>query len=393
MKRAEYIGLCASTMMLTALGIDIMLPALAELRHHFGLRPDSTAAGNIIVFFFMGQVAQLVFGILSDRFGRLPVLRIGFPLYIAGGLAAAFAPSLELMCAARFVAGMGAAAVLTTTIAGVRDRFVGDEMARIMSFIFTLFLFTPVLAPFVGLAILSVGSWKAVFLTPPLFAIVVFIWSLRLEESHPASERTALNWSSVRNALIKMLTNRTFIRYTTITTFLFSGLSVYVSASERIVGEIYGRPKLFPWIFASIGLVMSFSALFNARLARRFGARRTIRASLLVYTIVAGIVLAISIAEGFNPGMLIFFAGTGILLAINLAIEPNSSALALESLGQTAGMAASVYGTVFFFAGSSIGAFIGSMMQHSVLPLVISFLLLGLAALLLACTDPGRTKN
>src|SRR5687768_13672627 len=178
MRSAEFIALSACTMTLTALGIDIMLPAFAELREHFGLRPESTAPAQIISFFFMGQVVQIIFGALSDRFGRLPILRVGFPLYILGGIAAAFAPTLELMLAARFVAGIGASAVFMTTIAGVRDRFVGDQMARTMSLIFTIFLFTPVYAPFLGMAILSVSSWQMVFLTPPLFAVIVFLWSL-----------------------------------------------------------------------------------------------------------------------------------------------------------------------------------------------------------------------
>ena len=118
----------------------------------------------------MGQIAQIIFGSLSDRYGRLSILRIGFPLYIIGGIVAAFAPSLDIMLAARFLAGMGASAVFMTTIASVRDRFVGNQMARIMSLIFTIFLFTPVFAPFLGLAILSFASWKVVFLTPP------FLW-------------------------------------------------------------------------------------------------------------------------------------------------------------------------------------------------------------------------
>lgn len=203
MKRAEYIALSACTMMLTALGIDIMLPALGELRQYWGLSPGSTATSNIIVFFFMGQVVQLIFGILSDRFGRLPVLRAGFPLYIIGGIVATYAHSLEGMCAARFVAGMGASAVFTTTIAGVRDRFKGDQMARTMSFIFAIFLFTPIFAPFLGMALLAVASWRTVFLTPPLFAGIVFLWSLRLKESLPENERSVLNWASIGGTLKK----------------------------------------------------------------------------------------------------------------------------------------------------------------------------------------------
>src|SRR5882757_10046452 len=88
MKPAEFIALSACTMMLTALGIDIMLPVFGELRKHFGLNPESTATAQIIGFFFLGQVAQIIFGALSDRFGRLAILHVGFPLYIIGGVAA-----------------------------------------------------------------------------------------------------------------------------------------------------------------------------------------------------------------------------------------------------------------------------------------------------------------
>src|SRR5687768_1728582 len=179
MSQGEFIAFCACSMALTALGIDIMLPVFENVRDHFNLEPGSPATALIIVFFFMGQTAQILFGTLSDRFGRLAILRVGFALYILGGLVATYSPSLEIMFAFRLIAGMGASAVFMTTIAGVRDRFVGDEMARIMSLIFTIFLFTPVFAPFLGLAILSMSSWQMVFLTPALFAVAVFLWSTR----------------------------------------------------------------------------------------------------------------------------------------------------------------------------------------------------------------------
>lgn len=387
MKPAEFIALSACTMMLTALGIDIMLPAFGELRTHFGLRPESTTTAQIIVFFFMGQVTQIIFGVLSDRFGRLPILRVGFPLYIIGGIAAAFAPNLEGIFAARFVAGMGASAVFMTTIAGVRDRFVGDQMARIMSLIFTIFLFTPVLAPFLGLAILSVSSWQMVFLTPPLFAVIVFLWSLRLEESLPREQRLSLNWIDISQSIRKVISNRTFLRYTGITTILFTTLSSYVASSERITGEIYGRPKLFAWIFAGIGLVMSLGTLVNARLSSRYGARRTIRWLLILYTIVGAFLLLFTIAFGDPPPMLVFFIAVALLMAINLAVEPNSSALAMEPMANMAGMASALYGTSFFFIGASLGSVISNLMIRGVLPIVFSFFVIGLITLLLVFSD------
>lgn len=392
MKAGEFIALSACTMMLTALGIDIMLPAFTAVRQHFGLPPQSTATAQIIVFFFMGQVAQLIFGILSDRYGRLAILRIGFPLYIVGGIAAAFAPSLPWMFAARFLAGIGASAVFTTTIAGVRDRFVGDQMARTMSLILTIFLFTPIYAPFLGIAILSVASWQWVFLTPPLFAVIVFIWSLRLEESLPPQNRLPLHWAGIGQGIRKVLANRLFLRYTTITTLLFTALSSYVSSSERIVGEIYQRPSLFAWVFAGIGLIMSAATLTNARLSIRYGARNTVRWLLLLYTAIAAIFLVVTWVTGDPPPMPLFFAAVALLLGINLAIEPNSSALALEPMGQMAGMASSVYGTLFFFAGSALGALISNAMTHGIWPLVIAFFVIGLVCIGLAWGDRGKVS-
>lgn len=387
MKPAEFIALSASTMMLTALGIDIMLPVLGEVRVHFGLKPESTATAQIIGFFFMGQVAQLIFGVLSDRFGRLPILRVGFPLYIIGGVAASFAPTLELMFAARFVAGMGASAVFMTTIAGVRDRFVGDQMARTMSLIFTIFLFTPILAPFLGLAILSISSWQMVFLTPPLFAVIIFVWSLRLEESLPREQRNALNWTSIGLSIRKVIGNRVFLRYTGITTVLFTALSSYVSSSEHIVGEIYGKPKLFAWIFAGIGVVMSLCTFMNSYFSSRFGARRTIRWLLLIYAVVGSLLLLYTYSFNDPPGMLLFFVAIALLMGINIAVEPNSSALALEPMGNMAGMAASVYGTSFFFIGATLGSVISHFMVKGVFPLVFSFFVIGLVAVLLVFSD------
>ena len=392
MKPGEFIALSACTMTLTALGIDIMLPAFGELRRHFGLSGDSTATARIISFFFMGQVAQIGFGALSDRFGRIPILRTGFPLYITGGIVAALAPTLELMLAARFVAGMGASAVFMTTIAGVRDRFVGDEMARIMSLIFTIFLFTPVLAPFLGMAILTVSSWQMVFFTPPLFAVIVFVWSLRLEESLPADQRIALDLATVARSIRKVVSNKTFLRYTIVTTFLFTGLSSYVASSEHIVGEIYGKPELFAWIFAGMGLLMSLCALFNSRLSSRFGARTAIKWLLAAYTIIGGVLLLFTWLVGDPPRMFPFFIGVAMLMAINLAIEPNSSALALEPMGKMAGMASAIYGTAFFFVGASLGSVISALMSHSVVPLVVSFFAIGVIATLLVFGDRRTTR-
>lgn len=374
-------------MTLTALGIDIMLPAFAELRQHFGLDETSTVTAQIISFFFMGQISQLLFGVLSDRFGRISILRIGFPLYIVGGLAAAFSPNMSVMFMARFVAGMGASAVFMTTIAGVRDRFKGDQMAKTMSLILSIFLFTPILAPFLGIAILSVFNWQIVFLTPPVFAVLVFIWSFRLEESLPEHRRSPLKFQSMMSAALHVLSNRTFLRYTFITTVLFMVFSSYIGSSEYIIGEIYQRPDLFVWIFAGIGVLLSISSYFNSRLTMIFGAKRTLNMMTVAYTVVAILLLLFTWWQGDPPDMTTFFIMVALLVVLNVTIEPNSSALALEEMGEHAGMAASIYGTSFFFIGASVGAVISEMLSVSLLPMILGFVFCGLVSTFLALGD------
>jgi MFS transporter, DHA1 family, multidrug resistance protein len=308
-------------------------------------------------------------------------------LYIIGGVAAAFAPGIEFMLASRFVAGMGASAVFMTTLASVRDRFAGDEMARIMSLVFTIFLFTPVVAPFLGFAIISISSWQMVFLTPPLFAVLVFLWSLRMEESLRRDERISLHWKSIIASIGKVLSNRTFLRYTGITTLLFAALSSYVASSEHIVVDIYGRPELFVWIFAGMGLLCSLSTLMNSRLSSRYGARRAIRWLLIAYAAVGASLLVFTFLFGNPPSMPVFIIAVVVMMAINLAIEPNSSTLALEPMGQVAGTAASVYGTSFFFIGAALGSIISELMSNGVYPLIVSFFVIAAVSILLVFSD------
>ncbi len=386
----EFIALIACIMLLTALGIDIMLPTFATIREHFGLPEASTQTAQIVTFFFMGQLGQFVFGPLSDRYGRIVILRSGFALYIIGGLMAVFAPVFSYILAARFIAGIGAAALMVSAIACVRDRFAGNQMARTMSLVLTIFLIIPVVAPVTGVFILAASNWQVVFLTPVVAAVVVFLWSLRLPESLPIHKRQALQlpvlWQSART----IMNNRAFVRYTAVTTILFGAFSSYVGSSERIIGKLYGQPSLFMWIFGCIGLAMALFTLVNSFLVKRFGARTTLRRLLISYLILASALLGTTLLYDGKPGIFVLFALIGLLQSINVAIEPNSSALALEPLGEQAGMAAAIYGTSYLVLGAIVGSLIDHLLADSIQPLAIAYFLGGLLATSIAFV---RTPN
>ncbi len=383
----EIIAFTSCSMVLTALGIDIMLPAFAELRRHFSIIEETAQTDKLISYFFMGQITQIIFGYLTDKMGRLPILRFGVILYIACGFATVYAPTIEWMFVLRFVSGMGAAAVLMTSIASVRDRYSGDEMARIMSLVLALFLFTPVIAPALGAFILKFYSWKWVFLIPPTFAVIVLLWSFRINESHPKEARIHLPIKDLLPKFKSIITDWHFLRYSIIATLLFSILSSYVASSERIIGEIYHSPELFPSIFGTIGLLMAILSLSNSFFTRKFGAKKTLSIILLLYLVVSAFLVLMAFFWGNPPPMLYFFILIALLMAFTTAGDPNSSAMALEFMGENAGLAASVYGTIFFFIGSSIGAAISSQLSDGVLPLAISAFAASVVAVILSFSD------
>ncbi|MBL0327411.1 MAG: Bcr/CflA family efflux MFS transporter [Cytophagaceae bacterium] len=379
----EFIVFTSSSMVLTALGIDIMLPAFSEVRKHFGIVSETSQTANIITFFFMGQITQIFFGYLTDRLGRLPILRMGILLYILSGIAVVLSPSLTIIFFFRFTAGMGAAAVFMTSIACVRDRFSGDEMAKTMSFVMAIFLFTPVIAPALGAWILHFSTWKVVFLVPPIFAVLVFLWSFRMPESHPAERRSVAGFGETMQKIKSILKDGRFLIYVTIATIVFSILSSWVSSSERIIGEFYQSPGLFPLIFGGMGLLMAAFSYINSYLSRKLGAKKSLKLFLILYFIFSAIMVLGAISQDHQPSLLFFFIMIAFLMAFTTAADPNSSALALEHMGDKAGLAASVYGTIFFFVGSGIGAIISARLTDNITPLAIAALIVSSVSLIL----------
>jgi MFS transporter, DHA1 family, multidrug resistance protein len=127
-------------------------------------------------------------------------------------------------------------------------------------------------------------------------------------------------------------------------------------------------------------------------LAQRYGARQTLKWLLIFYTVVAALFLSCSFVFGNPPQITLFVAAIAILLGINLAVEPNSSALAMEPMGNMAGMASSIYGTIFFFIGAAVGSLISNLMKETVFPLILSFFIIGIITLILAFGDRRTQK-
>lgn len=385
---AEFVALMALLMALTALSIDIMLVALPEIVQTYAVTGANDRQLVITAYMLGFAIGQPFHGPLSDRFGRKPILAVGLVIFAIGSLGAAFAPSFTTLLAARAIQGFGAAAPRVVAIAIVRDRFVGRDMARVMSFVMMIFIIVPVIAPALGEGILHLGTWPWVFGALFLAAAVAFAWSmLRLAETRHAEDRLPLSPAALGHAFHKVVTTRATVGYTTAMGFLFGGLLSYVGSAQQIFVDVYGLGTLFPVAFGAIAGVMALASLTNARLVGRIGMHRVSHVALLLY-VSAGTVMALL---GFpeHPPLLVLGAFMAVIFYCFGLIAPNFNAMAMEPLGHVAGMGSSFVGFYSTAAAAVVGMIVGQSFDGTVRPLTIGFACLGYLALATVLVTEG----
>jgi DHA1 family bicyclomycin/chloramphenicol resistance-like MFS transporter len=380
-------------MALSALGIDVMLPAFGDIREGFGLSPDSTAVARIVTAYFLGlAIGQAFYGPFADRFGRKPVLYVGFSIYAAGALSATFAPSLGLLLFFRFVWGLGAAGSRVVVLSMVRDTWSGERMARAMSFIMAIFVLVPVAAPSLGAAIVSVLDWRWVFAFCAVYVTVMAVWARRLPETlHPEFriDRLRLDW--VTRAARLVLTNRVTMGYTLALTALFGVFTSYLASSEIIFSETFGRGDQFPVIFGVLAAFMGVAMLTNGAVVSRFGVRRLVHGVLFAYVGAAGALAFFVVSHEGRPPFLPFTVGLGLMLVMHALLLPNVNTVAMDPMDEVAGTAAAVIGTISTAFGALFGSMLDGAFDGTATPISLGFVVFGVAALLLVTwAERGR---
>jgi MFS transporter, DHA1 family, multidrug resistance protein len=388
--RREFTILISMIMALAAIGIDLMLPAFDDIRAHFGLVPDSPDVAQIVTMFLLGMaISQYVYGPLADRFGRRPVLYAGFAVYFVGALGAALAPSLELILLSRFIWGMGAAGPRVVSVSIVRDIYSGEEMAKAMSFILAIFIMVPILAPSIGAGLIAVFGWRSTFAFGAVMVTAVAFWARRLPETLDEADRRPINPAAIGSATWEVLTNRQTMGYTLARTATFGAFSSYLASSERIFGEIYGRPDQFPFIFGGISASMGVAILVNTKLVDRIGARRTVHTFLSVYLGWAFLFWAVTAAADGQPSFWVFVGCLAVLAGMHALLIPNFNTISMWPMGHIAGTASAVIGTIPVAGGALIGLIIDRQYTDSVAPLVIAFAVLGTLSFLFVLWAEG----
>lgn len=392
LSRTEFVALLSMMMALSALAIDVVLPAFGEMRQEFGLGADSSAVAGVVTAFLLGlAVAQVMYGPFADRFGRRPVLYAGLGIYALGAVAAALAPNLELVLAARFLWGVGAAGPRVVVISIVRDVYEGDRMARAMSFVMAVFILVPILGPGLGALLVAVGPWRWVFWFCVLFVLVVAIWTRKLPETIHPEHRISLRFDGIVRAARIVLTSRRTMGYLAAQSLLFGAFVGYLAGSELIWSDVYGRGDWFPYIFGAIAAVMGVGVLANARAVGRFGVVRMVHGVLLAYTVLALFGVGIAVVTGGSPPFWLYLGLLAVTLGTHAVLIPNVNTVAMDPVGEVAGTASAILGTVATGAAAILGAVVDRLYNGTVLPLSVAFLVAGVLGLVIVVwTERGK---
>ncbi len=379
---AEFISITAMMMSLVALSVDTMLPALSEIGRDLGVI-DNNSSQLIISLFFLGMAfGQLLYGPVSDNTGRKPAIYVGYGLFITGCVLSLVATTLPVMLAGRFLQGFGTAGPRIVSIAIVRDRYEGSAMARVMSFVMTVFIIVPIIAPALGQGMLFLAGWRAIFASFLVLALLTLVWfALRQPETLSVEKRVPFSFKRIISTMMTIFANRHAIGYTVTAGLVFGFFFGYLNSAQQIFQEMYGLGADFPFYFAVLALSIGCASLFNARFVLHHTMQSLSKRSLIsISALSAGFFLLALWNHGHPPLWTLMaylfatFFGTGILFG-------NLNALAMESLGKIAGIGAGVVGALSTFISLITGTAIGQCYNGSVLPLTAGFFILSLASL------------
>ncbi|MEM8877597.1 MAG: multidrug effflux MFS transporter [Pseudomonadota bacterium] len=386
----EFVTIIALLMALNALAIDIMLPALPQIGDGLSVAHPNDAQLVIVAYLLGFGPGQLLYGPLSDRFGRKPVLLAGLGLYSVASVLATITTSFEAMLFARMLQGVGCAAPRIIALSVVRDSYDGRKMASVMSLGMMVFMAIPIVAPSIGQLITILVHWRGVFAMLLLGGLIMLFWTgSRLPETLDPTNRRPIRAASIFAAYKTVLTTRQSLGYALAAALVIGTLFGFITSAQQVFVGVFGLGNWFPIAFGTLAIFLGLSAFLNSQLVERFGMRRMSHTALTLYLLVslAQTGLAMTVPDAgfwaFAPLLGLQFFLFGFLMS-------NFNALAMEPHGAIAGTASSTLGFMTTTIGAICGGLIGASFNGTIVPFAAGFALLAALSLIVVWRTEGR---
>lgn len=357
---------------------DMYLPSLPDIARLLGA--SSAQVQLTVSAYLIGFAAgQIIYGPVSDRHGRKPVLIGAIALYCAASLACALSTSIEMLIVARAFQALGGSGGIVLTRAIVRDIYSGAHAGRELSVIGSVMALAPVLAPILGGLIQTAFGWRVTFLAlvGAGFAGAAVVWALLPETlNNRAAEPVSLP-SMLRSYRI-VGRNPAYLAYLSITSASYAGLFAWISGSAFVLQDLYGlAPFDFGVAFALGSVGYMIGSAIAARLVIRLGLDGVLGLGGCACA-AGGLAMVAAVASGLTSSislvlpMAVYLAGLGMVL-------PQGIAGAMTPFPERAGAASSLFGFLQQTAAAVCGAAVGWFLGQSAWPLALGVATMGFA--------------
>ena len=355
------------------------LPAIGEALHASTAQVQLTISSYLLGF----AVGQIIYGPISDRFGRRPVILIALIVYGIGSVFCAVTQSIETLTAVRFVQALGGAGAIVLARAVVRDIYSGVRAGRELSLMGSITAFAPIVAPAIGGVLQIAFGWRASFILLVIFALFAGAAAARLlPETLKAHTPGPFSFGAMAALYRSVLAHHGFLANLGILTASFVGLFAWVSGASVVMQGVYGlSPAAFGGTYAVGALGYMFGTAIAARVVMRFGLDRTMGIGAVIQAF-GGLAMAAVVALGLTSvawlvlTMTIYLAGMGFLL-------PQTQASALTPFPDRAGTASSLMGFTQQSCAAIAAAAIGAYLGRSAWPVAGTLAAAGLVALVI----------
>jgi DHA1 family bicyclomycin/chloramphenicol resistance-like MFS transporter len=389
----EFIILVSIMFGMIAFGTDTMLPAFPDIAKDLELL-NVNKAQLIISSFILGTgLGQLISGPISDTFGRKPIITIGLMIFILACIAAYYAETLEMMLVARFIQGLGISAPRTVTMALIRDLYSGRKMAQVMSLAMAIFVLVPALAPSIGQLLFINFGWRSIYMAFIAFALIGLLWlNLRQPETLPFEQRKKLSSTEFLSAFKVVITNTAVVKYTVTLALGFGALFGYLNSAQQIFVDTLGAGMKFPMYFAIISILAAPASFMNAALVMKYGMKLLATIGFALQIIFAIITILIINQDFISMEWLlvIFISWSVMAFFLKGLYFGNLNALAMEPMGEIAGMASAIIGASATMLGILIAIPIGLAFNGTATPVLFGYITCSSLALILMLTKSNN---
>lgn len=364
---------------LSALGTDLYVPALPDTAASFAA-PVSATQLTLTTYFLGMALGQLLWGPLSDRYGRRPVLlgALAIMLVITG--AAPSMPSIGALSALRLVQGFAMAGGVVVARSIVRDLHSHEQAARLLARMMVVFSFVPICAPIIGSFLTAAGGWRVVFWTYALIAAgLLLAVAFGLRETAPAERRSA-HPVEIARTLRGIIGDRRFLAPVLVFLFCQMGILAWVASSSFTLAAAGVSVAAYGWMFAGVMLGQIAGAWVASRFVLRLGSARLLRAGALI--VLFGGLIAAALSWGGAKHWLALVGPFSMLIFGTALILPNATSLALSPFPHAAGAASSLIGAVGFTFAAILSALLGAIFDGTSRPMATVAAIAGIGALL-----------